>query len=72
MHGMNHLLFVCMLAVGSVDMSKNRIDEHLISLDDTLKKVYVNSNIIYANGFLVHCHLRCCLDGSLVKCSFEW
>ena len=68
----NNLSTDCVHA-SSVNMFKNKIDKYLvrqvtlcIRAGYTLKLLYI-SRLSISSSFLVYCHLRCSLDGNLVK-----
>ena len=67
----NNLSTDCVHA-SSVNMFKNKIDKYLVKTVYTKYKgkvPYFNIRVYsrYSSSFLVYCHLRCSLDGNLVK-----
>ena len=73
-YGITYQLIVYMYA-SSVNMFKNKIDKYLLvkagynllSIRAAYTYNYYMSRLSISFSFLVYCHLRCSLDGNLVK-----
>ena len=57
------------LHASSVNIFKNKIDQYLTRAGHTRNSTWTLG--LQANGFVIHCHPRCYLDGDLAKFVFK-